>query len=42
MCINGECISQSLYCNDALNCSDGSDEINCRSEFGSYLMWGSF
>ena len=32
-CSNGECISQSLYCNDAVNCSDGSDEVNCRSEF---------
>lgn len=31
-CVSGECISQSLYCDGAVNCSDGSDEVNCRSE----------
>ncbi|CAH0382228.1 unnamed protein product [Bemisia tabaci] len=28
-CKNGECVAQSLHCNQLVDCSDGSDEKNC-------------
>jgi hypothetical protein len=28
-CANGDCIYDSLRCNDVVDCNDGSDEVDC-------------
>ena len=35
-CSNGECILKSQVCNKVQDCSDGSDERNCRKSNGFF------